>query len=268
MHEDYFRKQGPRQAVMRQLLEREAALRAKRLGLERRTFLGGALGALAAFSIAEQTGSFLSRAEAQDGFEPPSEDCYAMLRDEHGVGLDGALDWRKIEHAARVQQTATPDTILSMLRALDSLYGGFCVSQLTHATQTATRAVRANASDELVLLALIHDVGESLVSINHGEIAGALVRPHVSDGGYRAVRHHLEFQVKHYGDVVGVATDMRERYASEPWYPEAVKLTDDFDQLAFDPDYPSLPLEEFEPLIRTTFSRLPTRVAERDAVCP
>jgi predicted HD phosphohydrolase len=270
MQEDFFRKPGKLQSAMRTLLEREAGVRAPRFGLERRHFLGGALGALAALRIAEQTPRFRSLAEAQDGFVPPSEDCYAALDEQHGLGTakGGALDWDEIEAASRVQQTATADTVLNMLRSVDGLYMGFGVSQLVHNTQTATRAVRANVTDELVLISLLHDVGETIANLNHAEIAGALLRPFVSEGAYRAVRHHMEFQLKHYGAAVGLPTDMRERYANEPWYQQAAVLSDSFDQTSFDPDYPTLPLEEFEPLVRDLLSAAPRRELKLGTNCP
>ena len=36
----------------------------------------------------------------------------------------------------------------------------------------------------------------------------------------------------------------------EPWFELAERFADDWDQTAFDPDYDTLPLEHFEPLVR------------------
>lgn len=260
MH-DYFRGGDPRSATMRALLSREADLRSRRFGLGRREFLNGAMGALAAMSIVQQWPRFRSRAEAQAGFTPPPEPCYDQLQVEHATFEQAtqstALDWEIIQRAAHAQQAAVPNTVLNMLSVLSTLYGGFGVTQLTHMTQTATRALRANASDELVLLGLLHDVGEVLTGLNHAEIVGALVRPYVSNAGYQIVRTHMEFQLKHYGDQVLQPTDMRDRYAAEAWFGDAARFSDDWDQASFDPAYATLPLEEFEPLIRTTFARIP-----------
>jgi hypothetical protein len=71
MTDDYFRQPGNTQPLMRQLLEREATLRAPCLGIARRDFLGGAMGALAAVSVLEQTNAFGSHAEwDQTSFDP------------------------------------------------------------------------------------------------------------------------------------------------------------------------------------------------------
>jgi predicted HD phosphohydrolase len=59
--------------------------------------------------------------------------------------------------------------------------------------QTATRARRANATDELVLVAVVHDAAEVVSSTNHAELAAALMRPYVSERAYYIVRTHMEF---------------------------------------------------------------------------
>ena len=56
-----------------------------------------------------------------------------------------------------------PNRIISMLEQLDGVSLGFGTDQLHHALQTATMARRANASDEMILISLIHDL--SLIHI-------------------------------------------------------------------------------------------------------
>lgn len=268
MPDDFFRDGGPEQRAMRELLEREAAQRAQRFGIERRAFLGGAMGALAALSVLEQAPHFRSAAEAQTGYIPPADDCYAELQASHAkfssIRSSSVLDWQIIQAAANAQQRAVPEIVIGMLRTLSGLYSGFGVHQLEHMTQTATRAYRANASDELVLVSLIHDAGKVISNANHPEIIAALARPYVSNDAYRCLRHHMEFQWKHYGDKVGLPMDGRARYIDETWYAQTVLFSDEWDQVSFDPAYDSLPLVELEPLIRSVFGRTPA-VANRTA---
>lgn len=259
--EDYFRMGGAAQGVMRGLLEREATLRAPRFGLQRRAFLAGAMGALAASSILSQVRSFGSVAQAQESFSPPSDDCYAEVEATHASfgqsDASTALDWQIIQGSVRAQQAAVPQTVMNMLFANRTIYAGFPISRLEHTLQTATRALRAGASDELVLIALLHDAAEVLSGVNHAEVAAALVRPYVSEASYYLVRTHMEFQLKHYGEHVGMPTDLRDRYRNEAWYGDAVVFSDAWDEISFDPGYRSLPLAEFEPLVRQFFSRVP-----------
>ena len=49
--------------------------------------------------------------------------------------------------------------------------------------------------------------------------------------------------------------DARRQYEGQPWYGLAERFADDWDQLSFDPDYPTEPLEHFEPMVREVFSR-------------
>jgi hypothetical protein len=79
----------------------------------------------------------------------------------------------------------------------------------------------------------------------------------VSEGGYRILRHHMEFQWKHYGAQAGLPTNLRDRYTAEPWYADATRFSDEWDQTSFDGKFETLPLEEFEPLVRAFFNKEP-----------
>ena len=48
-----------------------------------------------------------------------------------------------------------------------------------------------------------------------------------------------------------------------PWYQDAVDFCHRWDQAAFDPEYESLPLEFFEPMVRRLFAREPFSLAPR-----
>ena len=50
----------------------------------------------------------------------------------------------------------TADRIIRVLKGLDSSLGGYKVSRLEHSLQTASRALREEASDEMVVAALLH----------------------------------------------------------------------------------------------------------------
>jgi len=167
-------------------------------------------------------------------------------------------EWMTMGRATLDLQTGVADRVLSMLRSFDQLFAGFGVSQLHHALQTATMARRANASDEMVLAALCHDIGKYVSIANHPAIAAEMLRPYVSDDAYHIILTHQDFQGRHYFAHFGKSSTLREKYRGEPWYALAERFTDDWDQAAFDPAYAVLPLEEFEPLVRAAFARYPT----------
>jgi predicted HD phosphohydrolase len=166
-------------------------------------------------------------------------------------------EWMLIGRATVEQQAQVPEEMLSMLRRLEGLYAGFGVDQLHHALQTATMAVRANARDEVVLAALCHDVGKVISIPNHAAIAAEMLKPYVSEDVYHVLRTHQDFQGRHYYAYFGMSPTLREQYRSEPWFALAEQFTDEWDQAAFDPNYPVLPLAEFEPLVRKLLGRFP-----------
>jgi predicted HD phosphohydrolase len=165
--------------------------------------------------------------------------------------------WQTIVVATLENQPSVATRILDMLRSFQGVKLGFGVDQLHHMLQTASMARRANASDELVLCALVHDVGKYISIANHGAIAAEIVKPYVSRDAYHIVRTHQDFQGRHYYGYLGMDSNLREQHRREPWFAQAEVFTDEWDQAAFDPSYRVSPLEEFEPLVRQFFGRFP-----------
>jgi predicted HD phosphohydrolase len=163
-------------------------------------------------------------------------------------------DWMYIaaEHMKH-QKAQTPGLVLDMLHKLKSIQVGFATDQLSHCLMTATLAQMDNASDEEVLIALCHDMGKAVSVPNHGAIAAEILKPYVSEDASQAIRWHQHFQGAYYYGYLGKPTNMREQFKDTSWYGLAVRLVDDWDAPAFDPDFKTPPLEAFEPLIRKTF---------------
>ncbi len=164
-----------------------------------------------------------------------------------------------VENALEADLRAVPDRILGVLRATDQLMQGFQVSQLVHGLQTATLAERAGAQPDMVVGALCHDMGKIISNANHPAIAAEMIRPWVTDETYWVVKVHQDFEGMHYYARIGLDPMMRRKHAGQPFYEAAERFADEWDQLAFDPDYPTLPLEHFEPLVREVFGRPPRR---------
>src|SRR6266550_7154338 len=88
--------------------------------------------------------------------------------------------------------------LLDALRKLDHSLEGYPVSRLGHSLQTATRALNDGADDELIVAALIHDVGDELAPYNHAEIAAGILRPYVRPQVTWIVEQHGLFQSYYY----------------------------------------------------------------------
>jgi predicted HD phosphohydrolase len=163
--------------------------------------------------------------------------------------------WREIRTAMHHNRQRVADRVIWLLESLADITDGFAVDQLTHCLQTATRARIDGADDELVIAALVHDVGKAISVPNHPEIAAAILRPYVRTEVTSVITVHQDFQGQHYYEHFGLDPAARERHRSS-LRPETFLLAERFaewDQVSFDPDYPTLPLAEFEPLIRATF---------------
>ena len=162
------------------------------------------------------------------------------------------LDRYEAEHIA-----GTPDRVLAHLELLRGSIGGYQVDRLTHCLQTATRAMRDGADEETVVCALLHDIGDMLAPENHSDFAAAIVQPYVSEANHWVVKHHGIFQGYYFWHHLGGDRDARERYRGHPHFERCAAFCEDWDQVAFDPDYDTMPLEGFAPMVRRIFSRAP-----------
>jgi predicted HD phosphohydrolase len=105
------------------------------------------------------------------------------------------------------------------------------------------------------LAALCHDIGTSISYENHAAIAAEILRPYVSPDVYQIVRTHQDFQRRHYHEKFGRRVDARGPYAREPWFQDAERFSDEWDQLSFDPKYETLPLKYFFQMIDAVFAK-------------
>jgi predicted HD phosphohydrolase len=132
-----------------------------------------------------------------------------------------------------------PDRILAALQNLEQSLVGYQVSRLEHSLQSATRAERDGADIEMIVAALIHDLGD--------------VRSEVT----WIIEHHGVFQMYYYGDAMGVDKNAREIYRDHKWFDSCERFCGRWDQMSFDPHYQSLRLDHFAPMVREIFTRPP-----------
>ena len=171
---------------------------------------------------------------------------------EHGTAEDYALVFAH-DDANALQQA---DRVLSWLRAMDG-DSPYQISRLGHCLQTATRAERDGADDETIACALLHDIGDVLAPRNHSEVAAALLAPYVSERNHWVVKHHGLFQGYYWFHLDGQDRNARDVFREHDHYDACVEFCARWDQSSFDPDYPTQPLEHFEPLVRELFARVP-----------
>jgi predicted HD phosphohydrolase len=159
-------------------------------------------------------------------------------------------DWSLIVPEAMKMARSLPDRVLDHLRLLDGDFGGFPVDRLTHSLQTATLALNDGRDEEYVVCALLHDIGDTLGSYNHPDIAAAILKPFVSEENLWMVQHHGVFQGYNFFHHIGLNRHMRDGFKDSPHYERTAEFVALYDNPAFDPQFRALPLSEFEPMVR------------------
>ncbi len=148
----------------------------------------------------------------------------------------------------------TADRVLEHLALLRGSIAGYKIDRFEHCLQTATRAHRDGADEEMVVAALLHDIGDMIAPTNHSDLAAAVLRPYVSERTYWVVKYHGLFQAYYYAHHFGYDRNERDRFKDHEHYQACVDFCQNWDQAAFDPDYDTLPIEFFEPMVRQVFS--------------
>ena len=166
-------------------------------------------------------------------------------------------DYLLLEKHENDFERRTADRILKFMSNLNDTLEGYQVSRLEHSLQTATRALNDKVDDEMVVAALLHDIGDELAPLNHSEYAAAVLKPYVSEKTHWIVEKHGEFQMYYYVHHLGGNRNQREKYKGHKYYEDTIKFCENWDQKSFDPNFKSLTLKDFEPHVKKIFSRKP-----------
>src|SRR5450830_18662 len=164
-------------------------------------------------------------------------------------------DWAIIAADFSAYARQLPTRIVAHLKLLEGDFGGFPLDRLTHSLQTATRAFRDGRDEEYVICALLHDIGDTLGSYNHPDIAAAILKPFVSEDNVWMVQHHGIFQGHYFFHHLGMDRDMREQFRGHPHFEKTAEFCALYDNPSFDPHAETFPIIEFEPMLQRLFAR-------------
>ena len=153
----------------------------------------------------------------------------------------------------------TAERVIRVLKSLDNSFGGYKISRLEHSLQTASRAMRENAEEEMVVAALLHDIGDEIAPLNHSELAASVLKPFVSDKTRWIVEKHGLFQTYYYNHHYGKDRNLRDQFKGHEFYEDTINFCHRWDQSSFDPNYDTISLDDFIPLVGKVFSRVPYR---------
>ncbi len=168
------------------------------------------------------------------------------------IHLDGLYRQHATDHLV--------DSLLNAVRMLEGPMLGYQVDRARHSRQSATRALHNDEPVDMVVAALLHDIGDVLAPDNHSAMAAAVIAPYVDPEITWVIRHHGVFQGYYYFHHLGHDRHAREQFQESPYYDRCVDFCANYDQNCFDPNHPDLSLEDFRPLVAEVFSR-PSRLA-------
>ena len=151
----------------------------------------------------------------------------------------------------------TAERIIGFMSNLTETLKGYQISRLEHSLQSATRAYRNGESEEMIVAALLHDIGDELAPMNHSEYAARILKPYITEKTHWIIEKHGEFQMFYYAHHLGGDRNKREKYRDHKYYQDTINFCEKYDQNSFDPNYKSLPLDFFKPMVKNIFSRKP-----------
>jgi predicted HD phosphohydrolase len=164
-------------------------------------------------------------------------------------------DWQILAGGFVELTRGLPDRIIAHLKLLQGDFGGFPVDRYTHSLQTATLALRDGRDEEYVVCALLHDIGDTLGTFNHPDVAATILQPFVSDENHWMIKHHGIFQGHYFFHHVGMDRHMRDQFKGHPCYERAAEFCALYDNPAFDPKGETLPISEFDLMLRRLFAK-------------
>lgn len=151
----------------------------------------------------------------------------------------------------------TADRLLKALVDLDESISGYKITRLGHSLQSATRAWRDGADEDWVVSTLLHDIGDIYAPYNHDEYAATILKPFVREQCTWTVEVHGEFQKLYFLHHLGGDPNAREKFKGHAYFDDCAQFCERWDQSSFDPDYETLDVEFFRPMVRRVFDREP-----------
>ena len=170
---------------------------------------------------------------------------------ENGTAEDYAIIGEQVANYA----SELPNRILAHLDLLRGDTGGFAVDRFTHSIQTATRAHRDGKDEEYVVCALLHDIGDTIASANHADLAATMLEPFVSEKNYWIVKHHGIFQGYYFFEHLGLDKNMRDQFKGHEFWNDCAEFCSKYDQNSFDPEYENMDIKEFIPMVHNVFAK-------------
>jgi len=166
-------------------------------------------------------------------------------------------DYELLEKYEKNFERKTADRLLKYLASQTTTLEGYQITRLEHSLQAATRAYKNGESEEMVVATLLHDIGDDLAPMNHSQYAASIIRPYVSEKTYWIILHHGLFQTYYSAHHLGGDRNARDKFKNHKYYQDTVDFCEKYDQSSSDPNYKSMSIDDFEPMVKKIFDRKP-----------
>ena len=166
-------------------------------------------------------------------------------------------DYQLLQKNEKNFERKTADRILKYLSTQTTTLEGYQITRLEHVLQAATRAFKDGESEEMVVATLLHDIGDDLAPMNHSQYAASILKPYVSEKTHWIIQHHGLFQTYYSAHHLGGDRNARDKFIDHEYYEATVSFCEIYDQTSFDPNYKSMSLEDFSPIVKKIFSKIP-----------
>ncbi|MDY0882925.1 HD domain-containing protein [Dongia soli] len=166
-------------------------------------------------------------------------------------------EYQLLDRLYKVHEEGLAGNAIALLDRLAGDKMGYRIDRYQHSLQSATRALRDGADEESIVCALLHDIGDTLAPHNHSDLAAAILQPYVSEDNHWVIKHHGIFQGYYFWHFVGGDRHAREQYRGHPLFDRCARFCERWDQVSFDPDYETQPIETFMPMVERIFARQP-----------
>lgn len=106
-----------------------------------------------------------------------------------------------------------------------------------------------------MVCALLHDIGNTLGSANHADVAASILEPFLSEENLRMIKHNAVVQGSNFFHYLAIDRNMRDQFQDHLYYQHTLRFVDHYDDLVFDDGKPTLSLDLFEPMVRNVFAK-------------
>ena len=169
-------------------------------------------------------------------------------------------DYLLLKELEKSYISMTSDRIIEELKRQGTIsLEGYQITRLEHGLQSGTRAFRDGADIDWIIAALLHDIGDEIAPLNHSELAAAVLKPFVSEKTRWIVEQHGLFQAYYYNHHYGKDRNLRDKFLGHEFFNDTINFCERWDQSSFDPNYDTVPLKEFVPMVQRIFNRTPYR---------